>query len=245
MKLKPVEQLEKLHKLYRNKGLLNIGPAWCVVLAVMFSARTKDEQVLKLLPNFFAQFPSLSILAKAPVSKIEATLSSMGMYKQKAKHAKALALILFERYNSQVPRGFKDLVSLPGVGQKTANVVLSTCFDVPAIAVDIHVFRVTNRLGWIKTKTPENSEKKLEQMLPKSTWSWVNQVFVPFGRTICLARKPNCWRCPLKESCLYKTKNLQATSDDLEKAKQIDQKEKERNKMSQEVKKIIAKYVDR
>jgi len=206
--MKQVEnQLKLLHKIYNHPGLLNVGPAWCVLLAVIFSARTKDEQVLKLLPGFFERFPSLTTLSKASLLEINDTLSFMGMYRQKAKHAKGVASMLLERYNGQVPQDIESLTSLPGVGRKTASVVLSACFNVPSIAVDVHVFRVVHRLGWINESTPNAVEKALKKILPIEYWQLVNQVFVPFGRTICTARKPSCWRCPLRDSCLYQKKN--------------------------------------
>ena len=118
-----------------------------------------------------------------------------------------MAQMIVSEFGGEVPQRLEKLVRLPGVGRKTASVILVAAFDTPAIAVDTHVHRVVNRLGWVKTKTVEATEQALLRLLPESMYSIVNRVFVPFGRTICIA-KPRCWACPLVNECAFAQKNL-------------------------------------
>ncbi len=174
---------------------------------VALSARTRDEQILKLAPKFFETFPTVHVLAAASIAEITDRINTIGMYKQKAKHLSAMAQMIVKDFDGEVPRSMNDLVRLPGVGRKTASVILVSAFGVPAIAVDTHVHRVVNRLGWVKEKTVEATERALLRLLPESMYAIVNRVFVPFGRTICIAT-PRCWTCPLVNECAFAKKNL-------------------------------------
>ncbi len=188
-------------------GALEIGEPWKVLVLVILSARTKDEQVLRLAPRLFRRFDTIEKLAVADVAAITATINTIGMYKQKAKNLKGMAERVVQEFDGFVPSTMEDLMSLKGVGRKTASVVLSACFDVPAIAVDTHVFRVSKRLGWAKGKTVERVEEELCDAVPKKNWREINRVFVPFGRAICTPA-PRCWACSVKDLCAYKQKNL-------------------------------------
>ena len=205
--------LKILKKRFPNPGAMELGgDPFRTLCAVMLSARTRDEQVLKLLPGFFAAFPTPGALAAATVKDIEAKVNTIGMYRQKAKNLKKMAERLerpekAERRRGEVPDTMEELVELPGVGRKTASVVLASCFGQDAIAVDTHVHRVTNRLGWVRTKTPEKTEAALLAIVPKDVMKIVNQVFVKFGRYVCIGA-PRCWMCPVKDACAYAKKNL-------------------------------------
>lgn len=208
-------QIEKtLHILadvFPNKGAMEIGTPYHTVVAVALSARTRDEQVLRLLPEFFKVFPDVQTLAKAFVPDIEKRINTIGMYKQKAKHLKAMATMIIERYGGTVPQTMEELILLPGVGRKTASVVLVSCFRQSAIAVDTHVHRVTNRLGWVQTKTPLETETHLLSLIDPSLQPIVNRVFVKLGRYICLPGRPRCYACPVKDLCEFKHKQLRLT----------------------------------
>jgi len=192
---------------------MELGDPYRTLVAVMLSARTRDEQVLKLLPGFFDAFPDVQMLAQATPKQIELKINTIGMYRQKAKHVKGMAQAIVSKFRGAIPATMDELVSLPGVGRKTASVVLVACFGQAAIAVDTHVHRVTNRLGWIRTKTPEKTEQALLKIVPRDVQRTVNQVFVKFGRYICIPGKSRCWMCPVREFCDYQRKNLLEPTD--------------------------------
>lgn len=204
-----VEALKCLKRRWKNSGAMEIGNPYQNLVAVMLSARTRDEQVLKLLPGFWKAFPTPRGLSKATTKQIESRINTIGMYRQKAKNLRKMASDVVERFDGNIPQTMDELVSLAGVGRKTASVVLVASFNTPAIAVDTHVHRVTNRLGWVKTKTPEKTETELLKMIPRAWYKTVNRVFVKHGRYLCIA-KPRCWACPVKDLCAFKNKNLVA-----------------------------------
>jgi len=201
--------LRILEKMYQGSGALELPSAYMTTVGVLLSARTKDEQVLKLLPNFFNAFPNVYVLAEAEIKDIETYINTIGMFRQKAKHLKKMARRIVDVYDGKVPDSMEDLVTLAGVGRKTASVVLPYMFNKPAIAVDVHVHRVVNRLGWVDTNMPAKTEKELLNLIPQSLYQTVNRVFVKFGRYICTSRKPKCWACPIQDICPVKNKNLE------------------------------------
>lgn len=204
--------LRALTRRWRNPGAMHLEDPFRTVVGVALSARTRDEQVLKLLPAFFKRFPSPAVLAEASEREIRSSIDTIGMYRQKAKNLKKLGTQLVRDFGGRVPRTMEELVTLAGVGRKTASVLMTACFDTPAIAVDTHVHRVTNRLGWVKAKTPEKTERALLGMVPKKIQSTVNQVFVKHGRYVCLP-KPRCWMCPVRDACAFKKKNVTPPKD--------------------------------
>lgn len=205
--------ITSLRSRYPTSGALEIGTPYHLLTLVAISARTRDEQVLKLAPAFFRAFPSVRHLAMADVAAIARRLGTIGLYQQKAKNLKAMAQRLVAEFNGEVPRTMAELTSLPGVGRKTASVVLAAAFGVPAIAVDTHVFRVVQRLGWAKASTPAALEQRLLALVPKELQTDVNHVFVPFGRSICITPQPRCWACPLVDVCAYPSKQLEMPED--------------------------------
>lgn len=195
--------IDTLKRAFPGKGAVELGRPEDVLLATVLSARTRDEQVLKVYPKLRAKFPTLQSLADAKASDIAASINEIGLFRAKAKSVKGIATALLRDHGGNVPSTLEALVALPGVGRKTANCVLCYAFKKPAIAVDVHVHRIMNRMGWVKTKRPEDTEQALMRLVPRDLWLHVNRVFVQFGRAVCLPGRPRCWQCPVAEWCRY------------------------------------------
>ncbi len=174
-----------------------------ILIATIISQRTKDEVTYEVANKLFAKYPRPKDLKNADEMEIAHLIYPAGFYKQKAKKIKEVARIIDEKYGGKVPDNLNELLKLPGVGRKTANIVLSRGFGKYAIAVDTHVHRISNRLGWVHTKTPEETEKELMKILPKKYWLEINTLLVMFGRTICRPIAPKCEICPVKEYCEF------------------------------------------
>lgn len=200
--------VEILSKQYPLRGAMDLNSAYKTIVGVILSARTRDEQVLKLLPDLFKQFPTVHDLASASEIDIEAKIDSIGMYRQKSKNLKNMAQQVVDVYGGEIPNSIEELITLAGVGRKTASVVLSVVFDKPAIAVDTHVHRVANRLGWVKSSESKETESKLLEITPDEIKSELNRVFVKHGRYICISR-PRCWGCPVSDLCKFAEKNFE------------------------------------
>lgn len=198
--------LTRLQKTFRSPGMMDFGSAEDRLIATLLSARTRDEQVLKVYPGLRKAFPRLQDLASASILSIEKQIRSIGFFHTKARAIKKLAQMVMEKHDGRVPKTMKELTELPGVGRKTASCVLWYAFGIPAIAVDTHVFRITHRLGWVKGKTPEQVEEELRKNVPEKLWGEMNRVFVQFGRAICTPGKPRCFACPVKDLCPYRPK---------------------------------------
>ncbi|MCQ2548058.1 MAG: endonuclease III [Clostridia bacterium] len=179
-----------------------------LIVAVSLSAQTTDVSVNKVTPALFAKYPDAESLAKADIKDLEDMLRTIGMYRNKAKNVKALGLALAENYGGEVPHDYNELVKLPGVGRKTANVVLSVGFGEQRIAVDTHVFRVSNRIGLVNEKDVLKTELKLMERIPKERWSKTHHSLIFHGRNCCSAKKPKCKECPILELCQYKDKEI-------------------------------------
>ncbi len=173
-----------------------------LLIAVVLSAQTTDKRVNSVTPELFSRFPDARSLAKADLKEVEEIIRPIGLYHSKAVNIMKLADILCLKYDGQVPDQREELESLPGVGRKTANVILSNCFDVPAFAVDTHVSRVARRL---KIADPEDDvlqiEKKLMAYFPEDKWGKLHHQFIFFGRYRCKAVRPECGDCPLQSIC--------------------------------------------
>ncbi len=174
-----------------------------VLIATIISQRTKDEVTYYVADKLFRKYPSPYSIMNATTETIAQLIYPSGFYRQKAIKIKEVAEIIHNRYHDTVPDTIDALLALPGVGRKTANIVLSRCFEKDVIAVDTHVHRISNRLGWVKTKTPEETENALMRILPKKYWRSINELLVMFGRTICRPVNPKCEKCPVKEFCKY------------------------------------------
>jgi len=174
-----------------------------LLVATVLSAQTTDVAVTKATPALFATYPDARALAKAdPARDVEPLLSTLGMFRQKSKNIVGLAKKLVADHGAEVPRTLAELVELPGVGRKTANVVLGVAFNAPeGVVVDTHVQRIAQRLGWTKNTEPEKIEKDLCALIPQSKWDQTSHVLIFHGRRICFARKPNCEGCGVNKVC--------------------------------------------
>lgn len=180
-----------------------------LLVAVMLSAQTTDESVNKLTSHLFQKYKTVDDYANASLPELESDLHSIGLYRNKAKNIKAMAVALQARFNGVVPASHDSLISLPGVGRKTANVVMAEGFGYPAIAVDTHVERISKRLGFAKPEdTVLTVEKKLMKTIPKNRWIKTHHQMIFFGRYHCKAMSPHCKECPLVDICKEKNKKL-------------------------------------
>ena len=172
-----------------------------ILISTILSARTRDSSTEEVTKKLFSKYKTPQDISNANIEILEKLVHKSGFYKVKAARIKEVSRIISEDYMGKVPVDFDELISLPGVGAKTANCVLVYAFNIPAIPVDTHVHRIPNRLGWIKTTKPEQTEKRLKEIIPKSQWIRVNRLFVRFGQEICLPIHPKCDSCPLNTIC--------------------------------------------
>ncbi len=184
------------------------GGPFSILIGTILSARTKDENTAKVVKKLFSKYKSPQELAKAKIKNVEKIIKSIGFYHVKSKRIIDVASIISSQYKGNVPNDFEELLKLPGVGRKTANCVLVYAFDNPAIPVDTHVHRISNRLGLVQTKTPEETEFALMKKIPKKHWLEINDTFVMYGQNICKPISPMCDVCKIKNICkYYKAKN--------------------------------------
>ena len=183
------------------KVALNYTNPLELLIATILSAQCTDERVNQLTPHLFKKYPTAKDYAMADLKTLEQDIKPTGFYKNKAKHIKECCQVLVEKYNGQVPANLEILTKLPGVGRKTANVVLGNAFDIPGIVVDTHVRRVAKRLGLTKHQDALKIEKDLMQLIPKEKWTKFSLQLTWHGRRICKARKPQCNKCPLHKWC--------------------------------------------
>lgn len=194
--------LHLLEETYADIGsALRFGSVWQLLAAVMLSAQTNDNQVNRITERLFREYPDAEALAALTPAQLEPLIASCGLYKTKARNLIATAAIISRDYGGQVPADKQALVNLPGVGGKTANVVLAVGFGIPALAVDTHVFRVANRLGLAAGKTPEQVEQQLCALIPREKWASAHHWLIWHGRRLCAARSPLCGQCPLASLC--------------------------------------------
>lgn len=173
------------------------GDPYRVLVGTILSARTKDETTASACKRLFAKAPNSKRLSKLTVKQIEKLIFPVGFYKNKARFLHALPNFIQEG----IPETIEELVKLPGVGRKTANLVVAVGFDKPAICVDVHVHRITNRMGYLRTKTPLETEMRLRKKLPIAYWQKINRLLVAFGQNLCRPVSPHCSVCPVKKYC--------------------------------------------
>jgi endonuclease-3 len=188
---------------YHGRGSVELGDPYKVLVATVISARTKEEQTTAVSNRVFARYPDAGALARAEEPELYDLLEGSQYREAKAPRLIAMARILVEKYGGQVPNSVEALLELPGVGRKTANCVLIYAFNLPALCVDIHMHRITNRLGWVHTKTPDQTERALARVIPKDLWTGVNRLFLQHGRAICTPGVPRCRVCPVRAFCVY------------------------------------------
>lgn len=179
------------------------GDPFNILIGTILSARTKDENTTKVARKLFTKYKSVKALANAKVRDVEKIIKSTGFYHVKAKRIIEVASIINTQFNGKVPDDLDTLITLPGVGRKTANCVLVYAFEKPAIPVDVHVHRISNRLGLVNTKTPEETELELMKKVPERYWLEINDTFVMFGQNICKPISPMCNVCKIKKICKY------------------------------------------
>jgi len=177
--------------------------AFELLCATVLSAQCTDERVNRVTPALFKRFPDAEALAAARTSELEKLVKSTGFYKNKAKSLSGFARALVESHGGRVPRTMEELVELPGVGRKTANVILGNVYETPGIVVDTHVSRVSQRLGLTANTDPEKIEADLMELVARKDWTKFSHAMIFHGRRICIARKPRCPICPLFDDCPY------------------------------------------
>jgi endonuclease-3 len=183
-----------------------------LLIAVILSAQCTDKLVNEVTPGLFANYPTAFEMAKLSQEAMEEEIRRIGLFRNKAKNILETCRRLVDEQNGEVPNDYEYLVSLPGVGRKTANVVLSTAFGVPAIAVDTHVDRLAHRLGLSKATNVLQTEKDLMRKLPKEKWTFAHHALILHGRRVCGARSPKCGMCPMTEICAHAKKESKAAA---------------------------------
>ena len=191
----------------KNLQIQEDGDPFKILIGTLLSARTRDEVTTAVIKALFSRFKNPVELSRANLSDIKKLIQKIGFYNVKASRIKEVSQLIIKKYNGEVPSNLNDLLTLPGVGRKTANCVLVYGFKKAAIPVDIHVHRISNRIGIVNTKNPEETENVLQKSIDKKYWIRVNETFVTFGQNICLPIKPKCNVCQLTKMCKYYSKN--------------------------------------
>lgn len=200
--------IARLKKHYQISPPLCFANLYQLCVAVVLSAQTTDNQVNMVTPLLFKKYPDFTSLAKANMPDVEEIIKPTGFYHNKAKHIVALARTVVQKFNGVVPSTRDELMSLPGVGRKSANVILAMGFGIPAIPVDTHVARVASRIGYAEINKPLLVEKALMKSIPQSDWIAAHLLFIYHGRAVCSARNPKCSVCPIISWCRFENKNL-------------------------------------
>ncbi|MGQ0694691.1 MAG: endonuclease III [Nitrospiraceae bacterium] len=191
----PVAEVELTHR-----------SPWELLVATILSAQCTDQRVNQVTPALFKRYRSPLEFAQAKPAELESLIKSTGFYKNKAKSLMGCGRAIAERFNGRVPSTMEELTSIPGVGRKTANVIMGMAFNKPAVVVDTHVKRVANRLGLTRSDNPERIESDLQRTFPQEQWTEVSQRLLLHGRYVCLARTPKCGSCALNKLCRWKGK---------------------------------------
>ncbi|MCX7725643.1 MAG: endonuclease III [Chitinispirillaceae bacterium] len=208
---KVIDILSKEFKKYRMPVVdiieLQTKDPFKVLVTTILSARTKDNVTTEAARRLFSYVSSPDELEKLSISDLEKIIFPVGFYRTKAKNLKKLPSVLREKFNNIIPQTVEELIQLPGVGRKTANLVVAIAFRKAAVCVDTHVHRIFNRLGYVQTKTPFETEMELRKHLPKKYWLTFNSYFVSFGQNRCKPIKPDCKECPIKKYCDWQKRN--------------------------------------
>jgi endonuclease-3 len=187
---------------YPRAGIqLEADSPWKLMVAVILSAQCTDKRVNMITKDLFAQYSEVEDYVVMPVEELEQLIYSAGFYKAKAKNIKAAAKMLVEDFESEMPSTMEELLKLPGVGRKSANVILGHCFDIPGIVVDTHVKRLAFRMGFTDTKDPEKVEFALMKIIEKEEWVLFTHLIINHGRNVCTSRKPKCEKCRIADLC--------------------------------------------
>ena len=205
------ENIKKIMEILKSKfpshekttlnRMRNNPDAFRILISCLLSLRTQDKNTEKASSKLFAVATSPEGILALPDAELENLIFSSGHYKKKSRTLKHVSEIILKEFNGKVPETKEELMSIKGIGPKTANIVLAFAFGEEVIPVDVHVHIVSNRLGWVNTKTPEKTEKELEKILPKEYWKDFNAIFVQFGKEICITISPKCSACPINNYC--------------------------------------------
>jgi endonuclease III len=191
-----------LRKLYPEARIsLDFETAWQCLVATILSAQCTDERVNRVTPDLFRQIPDAAAMADAPSEEVQRLIATTGFFRQKTKSLQSAARQIVDRFGGEVPHKMEDLVTLPGVGRKTANVLLGHVFNEPGLVVDTHVRRLANRLGLTREADPDKIELDLQKLLPPSDWTPFSMRLILHGRRVCYARGPRCDSCTLRQDC--------------------------------------------
>jgi len=193
--------VQRLAEVYPAACELDHHNAFELTIATILSAQTTDKMVNSITPELFRRYPTAADLAAADPAEVEVAIKPTGFFRNKTKSIVACARALVERFGGEVPPRMEDLVTLPGIGRKTANVILGVAFDIPGFAVDTHVTRLSNRLGLVATRDPEKIEALVTRMVPPVEWTGLSLRLILHGRRICDARRPLCEQCILNDYC--------------------------------------------
>jgi endonuclease III len=198
----PGRVLVILARLYPEaRCALHFSSPFQLLVATILSAQCTDQQVNRVTPELFRRYPDAAALAQAPLAELEQAVHATGFYRSKARHLLGMAEALMMHHAGEVPQSLQELVALPGVGRKTANVVLGTAFGIPGMVVDTHVKRVSFRLGWTRHHDPIKIESDLGALLPRTVWTDAGHLLIEHGRALCKAPAPLCTACPLFAEC--------------------------------------------
>lgn len=202
-----IKILDILKQDYPNaETMLNFSSLFELLVAIVLSAQSTDEQVNNVTSSLFCNYNSAEDFAALDLSELEELIKGVGIYRNKAKNIQALARVIIEEYAGHIPETLEELIKLPGVGRKTANVYLAVGLNKPGLGVDTHVLRVANRIGLVATKNPTQTEMALKKEIPHTRWGEAHHLLIFHGRKVCKARKPNCQLCSIARLC---EKNLE------------------------------------
>jgi len=209
-KAKAIKILDILEETYpQAKCGLEFNTPFQLLVATMLSAQSTDNTVNRVTRDLFARYPDLDSFLSLTREQLEREIREIGLYRSKARNILEMCRQLKTRFSGQVPSSFEDLTSLPGVGRKTANVVLSNAFNIPAFAVDTHVQRVSNRIGLACSDRPDRTEMQLTSIIPRDRWIKAHHLLIWHGRRTCAARKPKCEICRISPYCEFFKKNIE------------------------------------
>lgn len=196
------EIVQILERTYTDAAIaLHYETPFQLLIATILSAQCTDERVNKVTPGLFEKYPAPQDFVNAPTEELEQAIYSTGFYRNKAKSIRGACTAIVEQHSGEVPQTLEALVKLPGVGRKTANVLLGHCFGVPGIVVDTHVKRISNLLKLVTSENPEIIEKQLEEVIPTEKWVRFSHLLAEHGRAVCIARRPKCSECPISLLC--------------------------------------------
>ena len=184
-----------------SKCSLNYKNPHELLVATILSAQCTDHRVNQVLPNLFSQYPNMESFAYADLKELSEHIFSCGYHNQKAKSIQGSSLAILERYNGKVPESMSELITLPGVGRKTANCILGECFNIPSMVIDTHMIRIMNLLGLTTAKDPKKIELELMKIFNKKHWVRLTHMIIDHGRAVCIARRPQCDKCILSDLC--------------------------------------------